>query len=96
MHVYSQGLSKRADEKLLWKGSSHSGFAPFIDTHLKQSIERALEGRNGRKEVKINADRCDVDVDYKLQFLFIPSLRVSSLHKRKLYIFITSTYLSPH
>ena len=56
MHVYSQGLSKRADEKLLWKGSSHSGFAPFIDTHLKQSIERAL----GMDEKKFKLMRTDV------------------------------------
>lgn len=34
-----QGVSKRADEKLLWKGSSHSGFRLFIETHLKQSME---------------------------------------------------------
>lgn len=40
---YLQGLSRIAEEKLLWKGSSHSLLCPFIDTHLKQSIENTLK-----------------------------------------------------
>lgn len=37
---YQHGLSRIAEEKLLWNGSSHSLFCLFKDTHLKQSIEK--------------------------------------------------------
>jgi hypothetical protein len=52
--LYSQGLSKKDDEKLLWKGSSQAGLSSFIETHLKQSIDRAVKSgceRDDEREI---------------------------------------------
>lgn len=61
-YLYSQGLSKKDDEKLLWKGSSQAGLSSFIETHLKQSIERAISGC--KKEERKN-------ITYRFSFLLI-------------------------
>lgn len=37
------GASYMDSETLLWKGSSHGGFAPLFETHLKQSMAKAMQ-----------------------------------------------------
>lgn len=44
MRWYLQGLSMSADEKLLWKGSSHSGFIPLKLFHVFNRNKKLIVG----------------------------------------------------